>query len=132
ADGRLQRRDFWVDESAGGGGLVNLSARALVGEGDRTAVVGWVIEGRTGGEYLIRGVGPGLAAFGVDAVVMAPRVRLFGEDIASDAVVGPWSEQMTPVEAMVRRGAFPLAPNSGDVALLRSFASGPHTAHLGS
>ncbi|MCF3652005.1 glycerophosphodiester phosphodiesterase [Synoicihabitans lomoniglobus] len=114
------------------GGLANLSARAAIGTGDRTAVVGWVTQGDGLQPYLVRGVGPTLAQFGVPNAAAAPWIQLFDDDHETDprpssaAIDSRWESLVA-----AHFGAFPLVTGAGDVVQLRSLRAGTHTAHLG-
>src|SRR5204863_127207 len=59
--------------------LVNLSSRLRVTGGDasRTVVAGFVVNGTTPKRVLIRGIGPGLTAFGVPNVLADPILKLY-------------------------------------------------------
>jgi len=58
-------------------GLGNISARYPVDAGDGVFVAGLVVGPRTPKTFLIRGVGPGLAAFGVPGVLADPVLEIF-------------------------------------------------------
>jgi hypothetical protein len=57
--------------------IVAFSARALSGPGDQTLIVGFVVSGDNK-NLLVRGVGPGLAAYGVVNFLADPMLTLYG------------------------------------------------------
>lgn len=66
-----------VDGSAGGSRLVNVSARSTVtGEGG-DMICGLVVAGTTARQFLIRGIGPALAGFGVTTALSSPQLTVF-------------------------------------------------------
>lgn len=126
-DGRAPARD-------GTGRLVNLATRARV-EGNETLIAGFVVQGRDRRAYLLRGVGPALAAFGL-AGMADPRLNLF----SGATVLGGndnWGQNeasladglsITDTSAAV--GAFPLPEGSRDAALLVPLPPGLYSSHL--
>lgn len=122
--------------AAGGEGqLLNISARAQVA-GDATLIAGLAIRGAAAKAYLIRGVGPALAQFGVPGPMPDPRLQLFSGGMALPYRNDNWGETLplasnfgvadTP-EAL---GAFPLPVDSKDAALVAPLAPGLYTAHV--
>ena len=117
-----------------GAQLVNLSSRALVGASGDIMIPGFVVRGTGTKTLLIRGIGPALAQFGLaeDVVLQNPTLRLLSGNtvVASNTV---WSTAPNAAEIITRSaeiGAFALAPNSGDCALLLGVAAGPYTVQL--
>jgi hypothetical protein len=112
--------------------LLNVSARAQVGTGDDVAIAGFVIAGNSSKQVLIRGIGPGLTAFGVNDVLPAPVVQVFsgGTLIATNAAwgTGQFAAIIPSVSSQV--GAFSLAPGSADAALLLTLRPGAYTAQV--
>lgn len=107
------------------GRITNLSIRAGVGAGAQTLIVGFVAEG-FGLPLLVRGVGPGLANFGVMAPLADPRITLFeGNNVAAANDNWGGSSEIREVGADV--GAFSLAESSLDSALLASLSNGGFT-----
>lgn len=111
--------------SSGGQGvrLINLSTRAQV-NGSDTLITGFVT---TGGQILIRAVGPGLAPYNVTDAIADPVLRVFNSSGVKVYESNDWtgSEIMT---ANAATGAFPLATK--DAALLVTLAPGAYTAHV--
>ena len=110
--------------------LINLSARASVGTGSDILIVGFAIEGDGQETVLIRGVGPGLADFGVSGVLESPQLTLFdssGNQIAQNSGWGG-SGQLSTLFSQV--GAFAFDAGSLDDAILVTLPAGSYTAQL--
>jgi len=115
------------------GRLINLSSLARSGTGDGTLIAGFTVEGAAQRNFLIRGVGPSLAGFGVSGYALNPRLRLYqGASLLAeneDWHSGPAGVSgVTSVSARV--GAFPLAEGSADAALLSAVGPGSYTVHV--
>lgn len=113
-----------------GPALVNLSIRAAAGTGSDTLVTGFVVRGGVL-PLLVRGVGPGLTAFGVVGPVADPRLMVFdplGVGVASNDDWDAGPVRQTAIDV----GAFALSGGSKDAATLVSLATGADTMHLGS
>lgn len=105
--------------------LVNLSARAEAGSGDAQLIPSFVAEG--GVQLLVRGVGPGLRAFGVTAPLADPLLRVIAADGTVLAAATSMPAALVPVAAAV--GAFALPAGTADgVALV--MARGAVTAPI--
>jgi hypothetical protein len=116
----------------GAGTLANVSARAGVGTGADLLVVGCVVGGDAAVPLLVRGVGPGLAAFGVEGVLARPRLSFFRGPLET-LVNRSWTEAPDPgllASAAVATGAFPLARAPGDAALRVTAQPGIYTVQL--
>jgi hypothetical protein len=122
------------------GRVINVSARGQVGGGESTLIAGFVVVGESSLRLLVRGIGPGLAQFGVDGAVNDPALTLFD---SAGVVVGTnqdWGERGTVRDALdtaeeVRRagaavGAFALTEGSRDAALLMSLVPGSYSVVL--
>jgi hypothetical protein len=94
---------------------------------------GFVIAPGSPRNLLIRGIGPSLAAFGVEQPLARPRLVLrnaSGEVIAEGA---PWAigSNAVEVESAARSiGAFPLAAIASDPVLLVTLQPGAYTVQL--
>jgi hypothetical protein len=113
--------------------VVNLSARAYVGPGADIGIAGFAVRGGQSGRYLIRGIGPTLAAFGVDGTLAAPVLTLTTAAGTPVAANTGWSTAPNPAEiaaATTEVGAFPLAAAAADAALVVTLAPGNYTAQL--
>ena len=115
--------------------IVNFSARALSGPGAQTLIMGFVIAG-DGKNLLVRGIGPGLAPYGVQGVLADPMLTLFNATTAfatNDDWETPAAGQATGATiaaTAARVGAFPLPSGSKDSALIASFTNGAHTTSM--
>jgi len=108
--------------------LINLSSRVRTAAGDQVAIAGFVIGGDQPKRVLVRAVGPALSAFGVDGVLAAPRLELYGGGtvIASNAAWGTAANAADIAVAAAGAGAFALAAGSADSAVLGD----PHARRL--
>jgi hypothetical protein len=110
--------------------IANLSARFTMQPGGLPVIAGFVVEGGQAGNVLVRAVGATLRDYGVPSVVTAPTLKLYaGPQLAAQA--GDW--EASPAKSLLaseaqRLGAFPLAVNSHDAALLPSVGRGSYTA----
>lgn len=59
------------------GTVTNVSNRGYVAPGDRALIAGFVVEGGTPRNVVIRGLGPSLRAFGVADPLADPRIEIF-------------------------------------------------------
>ncbi len=117
-------------ESASATTLVNLSARARVGQGDAVAIGGFVIEGRDPALVLVRAAGPSLGPLSVPGFL--PLTELIvreGETLVARSEA--WSEgsaRRLLEEVSSAAGAFAFADGSADAALLLYLPPGAYTA----
>lgn len=109
------------------GTLVNASTRAHVPPGG-SATVGFMIGGTSPRRVLIRAVGPSLSVFGVAQPLAHPVLELHSGDTARATTTGGWKGTAEIAAAAQAVGAFTLAPDSADAALLVSLPPGSHTA----
>ncbi len=112
--------------------LVNLSSRAKVGAGEKLLITGLVIGGTAPKPVLVRAIGPGLGALGVNRVLANPKIRIekTGTLIAEN---DDWSQASDPAAitaAASRVGAFALAAGSKDAALLTTLSPGVYTVQV--
>ena len=82
---------------------------------------------------LVRGIGPGLAGFGVEGVLADPRLRIFN----GDTLVGEndnWDANVVDTAAlassMQASGAFVLGAGSRDAAIVLTLQPGAYTAQV--
>lgn len=141
-DGRTFEQVFSVTAGAGAGTvrvpltgarLVNLSTRAMEGTGDSTLIPGFFIAGAEAKRVLVRGIGPGLAEFGVTNALARPELTLRRADGSVVASNRGWdsagADEVTALRAMMGgAGAFALAARSGDCALVATLEPGAYTA----
>lgn len=108
------------------GALINISNRARVGVGDDVSITGFVVNGTQPKTFLIRVVGPGLAAFGVSGALANPRLAVMsGADVLASN--DDWGNRLEIQQAWLRNGAFPLPQNSLDAATLVVLNPGAYT-----
>jgi hypothetical protein len=133
-----------ADNGAPTNRLINISARAAVGTGANVLIGGFVIVGNTPQTVIIRGDGPGLAAFGVPGTLANPVLTLFnssGAIIATDtgwnnapvlggAATGSITIQPLTAALSAKVGAFSLASGSADSAIVATLPAGAYTAQV--
>jgi hypothetical protein len=107
--------------------LINLSTLGFVGAGDDVLTAGFVIAGDAPKRLLIRGVGPGLAPFGVGNRLVDPQLSLVPLGGLPLATNDDWPTLMSVQSAFVAAGAFSLPLGSKDAALVISLEPGGYT-----
>jgi hypothetical protein len=119
--------------------LINLSARGAVSPGAGALIGGFVVSGSSTKTVLIRGIGPGLAGFGVTGALADPVLSVYdgnGDLVAensswgSQTVAGPDQNDVTAADiitADTNAGAFALSVGSADTALIASLPPGAYT-----
>ena len=120
------------DLSAGGAGqkLLNIATRASAGAAENTLIAGFVIPPGSAKRVLIRGVGPGLAAFNISGVLAQPTLTLLNGSTAM-ATNTNWltsADSAAITTASAQAGAFGLS--TGDSALIVTLAPGNYTAQV--
>ncbi len=113
--------------------LTNISTRAQVGTGANILIPGLYISGSGTETLLIRADGPALTQYGVSGVLALPILGVYNSSGTLIATNTGWgtntnTAQIASVSASV--GAFPLAPNSGDCALLVNLTAGGYTVQI--
>ncbi|MCX6953921.1 MAG: putative Ig domain-containing protein, partial [Verrucomicrobia bacterium] len=115
--------------------IVNFSARAISGPGNQSLIMGFVVAGE-GTNLLVRGIGPGLAPYGVINPLADPFLTLFSttgvlstNDDWQTNLNGPSNATLIAATA-ARVGAFALPAGSKDSSLLLSVNRGAHTTGL--
>jgi hypothetical protein len=118
----------WADHSAVVA-MANTSTRAFATTAN-PAIAGFVIAGTSSRWVLVRGIGPGLSVFNVEAPLSDPKLTVYQgpNDVTSGGLPrGPrLIEGMDYVYQMV--GAFPLEKTSTDRSWLLYLAPGAYTA----
>lgn len=127
ATGSAQEEIFEL--SSRGTRLTNISSRAYVGKGDDIMIVRFVV-GESGREAILGRVdGPALTQFGVTGVLSQPTLDISpipsGDLIITSWITGPSQPDITLASSKV--GAFPLAEDSADSAVLVSVPPGKYT-----
>jgi hypothetical protein len=111
--------------------LANVSARTQVGAGESALFAGFVVTGNARRKVLIRAIGPTLGAFGVTGALMDPRLDLIAAG-ASAPLAGnnDWGGGTELTAAFGAVGAFPLAAEAKDAALLVTLDPGSYTVQV--
>ena len=120
----------FYDLSADRNTLANLSSRGIVGRSEQVMIPGFVVQGEAPQAFLIRAVGPGLARFSVPDLLADPRIRVVRTGQGDVAANDDWGQASAADEIAATAasiGAFALAPDSKDAALLVSLAPGIYT-----
>jgi uncharacterized repeat protein (TIGR02543 family) len=113
------------------GRISGLSIRTAAGTGDQTLIVGFIIAGGNK-SLLVRGVGPGLAQYGVSGFLADPQLALFNNSTQIDANDN-WSTSANAssiAATAVQLQNFPLSAGSRDAAMLASLNDGLYTAQV--
>jgi hypothetical protein len=118
---------YAVDTSDQATALINISTRSEIGQGDAAMVGGFVIQGSGEKTVLIRGLGPSLAAAGIQDALPDPRLILFDADGNQLALNDNWENG---AEADLIR-MLPWVPTHPlESALLMSLPAGAYTASV--
>jgi hypothetical protein len=114
------------------GRTVNLSTRARVRTGDGVLIGGFVVQGPAYKRMLIRAVGPTLSAFGVPGALADPILTVYsGQQVVAQNDRWETGENVTAVAAATKSaGAFALAGNSEDAAMLITLPPGAYTVEV--
>ncbi len=113
------------------GRTLNLSTRAAVRSGEGVLIGGFVVSGPAFKRMLVRAVGPALQGFGVGGFLRDPVLTLrSGQTVvaANDRWAATDAEMMA--DASRRVGAFALAPDSEDAAVLVTLPPGAYTVEV--
>jgi hypothetical protein len=110
--------------------LVNISGRAYVTGGSGVLTAGFSISGTTSETVLVRGIGPGLKAFGVGNALSATVVTLYDSSQNPILSNAGWGGDPSINAAGNLVGAFSLDPNAKDSALLVTLAPGGYTVQV--
>jgi hypothetical protein len=109
--------------------LGNISARALAGPDSQALVAGFVVVGDGPVNALIRGVGPGLATFGVANPLAKVRLEVHTTVNGADRIVASnygWGGSAGLKQTATRVGAFSL-PAADDTAIVTALSPGAYT-----
>ncbi len=110
--------------------LTNISARAMVGQGDNVQIAGFIIGGTTSETVLIRASGPALAPLGVSGALADPQLQLKNADGVVASNTG-WGGNAQIAAASAAVGAFPWgASPTPDSAILITLPPGAYTAEV--
>lgn len=123
-----------LDAATSGTRLVNIATRGLVGSGSRILIPGFFVSGTTPKKFVIRGIGPSLAAppFDLAGTLADPVLSVYqGETVLFSN--DDWSNNVTAGELVLASrsvGAFEIASGSRDSALLVTLEPGAYTFQL--
>lgn len=115
------------------GRMPNVSSRAQTGSGANVHIGGFSVTGPKPKQLLVRGVGPGLANFGVAGVLTDPTLEIFnssGELILANDNWGSATNSAEVRAATTAAGAFALTDGSRDSAVLITLDPGSYTAQV--
>ncbi len=111
--------------------IVNVSTRSQAGSGDASLIAGFNVRGTLPKRVLIRGIGPGLAQFGVTGVLARPQLEIYQADAVLARNSGWGSvDALSIAAAAAQVGAFALTAGSSDAALLMNLLPGAYTVHV--
>jgi hypothetical protein len=110
--------------------IVNLSLRAVTGT--QTFILGFVVDGAPASQrrLLVRGVGPGLQAYGVRDAVADPRLTVYASNGAAIGVNEDWNGAREIADAADVVGAFQLVPGSKDAAMVMNVAPASYSVQV--
>jgi hypothetical protein len=109
----------------------NLSARNYAGSGSDSLIVGFTIEGEGTKRLLIRGIGPGLAQFGLTGLLSDPKIEIHSTVNSQDTILATndsWQDDSKTTAAFTQTGAFALPSGSKDAAMVIELPAGSYTA----
>jgi len=130
-DGGLVSAEYDVFPGASDNRLVNISARMTVGPGEAVGIVGFVVKSPNSPRFMLRAIGPSLANLGVTDAVAQPSLTVYRRStvIDSDSV---GSRIVATGDDFQRNGAFPIAPLTSDVAIMKNLEGGAYSALVSS
>jgi len=110
-----------------------VSVRTVVDANNPASVVGFGTEGNNSRRFLVRAVGPGLSAYGVNTVLAQPKLEVHATVAGVDTVIASnssWASDVKVSEAIIESGAFPLVAGSADAATVIEVVAGNYTVVL--
>jgi hypothetical protein len=111
--------------------LANVSVRAVSGAGANALTVGFVLSDGDARRMLLRGIGPSLGDFGVEGTLPDPVLALTLQGYGLLTENDNWNADVTAIAtASHQLGAFNLAANSLDAALVTTLPAGAYTARI--
>ena len=110
--------------------LLNISTRASAGAAENLLTAGFVIPNGTAKRVLVRGIGPGLAAFGLTGTLAQPTLTLLrgSTTVATNTNWNSSADSTTIRDTSAQVGAFPLVNN--DSAMVITLTPGNYTAQV--
>ncbi|HKP04681.1 MAG TPA: hypothetical protein VJU77_15115 [Chthoniobacterales bacterium] len=118
--------DAVVVRVTGHDALGNMSTRVQVGTGNNVAISGLIISGNTAKQVVVRGLGPSLAAAGVQGGLSDPVLDLY--DSAGNLLVNNNNWRESQEQALLNANLAPT--NDLESAILSNLAPGAYTAVL--
>ncbi|WP_414659960.1 outer membrane protein assembly factor BamB family protein [Horticoccus sp. 23ND18S-11] len=115
------------------GRIINLSTRGQVGTGANFLIAGVVVSGTGSMRLLLRGIGPGLAQFGVPGVLARPRMEIFRGAVSLGSNAGWVGDGLSKGDlagAAATVAAFPLSEASLDSAMVFDALPGEYTIQI--
>lgn len=115
-----------------GTSLANLSVRSVVGSGNNSLIVGFVLSDTAGKALLMRGIGPTLGSFGLSGTLPDPVLTLY-KGTTRLTSNDDWSTASNAAEVATTSNAlyaFALANGSRDAVLLQSLSGGLYSAQV--
>ena len=124
--------ELYVANATGASRLVNLSTRAFVGRDSTILISGLVVAGPGSATLLLRAVGPGLTALGLEGVLSHPKlVLLSGSQPVADNTGWTTAANSAAIASVAAKvGAFPLDAGNADSAILVTVAPGVYTIQV--
>ena len=123
-----------ADPAAAGRQMVSISTRGIAGRGDNQMIAGFVIDGDSARNVLIRAIGGGtLSAYGVAGGLGDPALEIYnsrGEVIARNDDWGRSQQASLLPQTFASVAAFGLAGASKDAAILLALPPGLYTAKV--
>lgn len=113
--------------------LINLSSRAIIGNGEDILISGVVVADTVNKRYLSRAIGPGLAMFGTSGILADPSLSIFtgkGAEIYRNSGWQNGSNAAELAQLAKSVGAFPLTTGSADSALTAEISNGSYSLHV--
>ncbi|MEZ5275629.1 MAG: hypothetical protein R3F07_04530 [Opitutaceae bacterium] len=114
--------------------IANISTRGLIGKGNGMLIAGFVVDGDSPKQVLIRAVGPSMASLGVEGMAGDPKliVRKTLEGVNSIVAINEdWDASSNLFGDIGEKvGAFPLLPGKTDAAIILTLEPGVYTAEM--
>lgn len=107
--------------------IVNIATRAKIGGTAGTPIAGFVLSGSGSKQMLVRACGPALTGFGVSGALADPSLALLA---GSTTVASNDNWLGADAAVMAATGAFALAANSKDAAVVTSLGVGSYTVPI--
>jgi hypothetical protein len=109
--------------------LANISTRAFVGTGADILIAGFILGGNAGDDnFILRGLGPSLAAAGVPTVLANPTLELRDSNGALLLANNDWQDDPLQAAIITAAGLAPIDPLESAIAA--TLAPGPYTVLL--